>query len=65
MNASEQSTETPKPSLRRLSYVRIGESVDPETGEVSRTYNFGEGKSYRRVRGYVTQRWMRNHGWLP
>lgn len=49
--------------LAKVSYVRIGESVDTVTGEVFRTYNLGDQGSYRRVRGYVTERWMRNHGW--
>jgi hypothetical protein len=51
------STETTR-SLRRLSYVRIGECVDTLTGLV--TYPHSD-----RVRGYVTVRWMKAHGYLP
>lgn len=54
------STNTVKDSngreLRKLSYVRIGESVDNSTGIV---YTVGGW-----ARGYLTERWMRNHGWL-
>jgi ethanolamine ammonia-lyase small subunit len=48
-------------TLARLSYVRQGESVDTTTGEVFRTV-YGTGS--RLVRGYVTEQWMRNHGWI-
>ena len=40
----------------KLSYVRKGHSVDTTTGKV---YN----PSGRCV-GFVTERWMRSHGWI-
>ena len=49
-------TDTNGRELRKLSYVRIGESVDNQTGIV---YTAGG-----RARGFVTERWMRNHGWI-
>lgn len=48
------STETK--NLKRLSYVRQGYSVDNRTGVV---YSVGG-----REVGYVTEAWMRAHGWL-
>jgi hypothetical protein len=44
----------PTANLKRLSYIRIGYSIDPQTGVV---YSVGN-----RPVGYVTTRWMRNHG---
>lgn len=50
-------TETSSRKLNRLSYVRIGEKVDTATGIVYYRYS-------NRPRGFVTKRWMRNHGWI-
>jgi hypothetical protein len=54
MTKTQRETRT----LRRLSYVRIGEQVDSLTGLVYYPHS-------ERVRGYVTVRWMKAHGYLP
>jgi hypothetical protein len=56
MNTTAAVTDSNGRELRKLSYVRIGESVDTATGIVSTVGG--------RARGYVTERWMRNHGWI-
>lgn len=43
-------------TLPRLSRIRNGYSVDTKTGVV---YSVGG-----REVGYVTETWMRNHGWI-